>query len=445
MTHPDERVGAKRLLLWTSRSVSQGCHVIILGFLAIYCTDTLLMPASLVGVLLMVSKIFDAFASMIAGYIVDKTNTKLGRGRPYELSIIGLWFCTWLLYSCPPEFGIFAKSAWVLAMYIFINSIFSTFLHANNLVYMVRAFPQKQFVALTSYGNIIVMLFTVGVKISFPILMAKIATSAQGWSSLMAIYAIPLGLIGLLRFITIKENAAADVKANDSIRLKDVGILLKTNPYIYIVAFMGLIFNLAMNMGITQYYFTYIVKNMELMGVLALTQATIIPLILIFPRLIKRVSPVKVITAGIICMCVGYLVNFIALDRFPLLVTGALLTGVGGVPIAVLGVMLTIDCADYNEWKKRPRMEGTLSSVNAFAGKLGTALGAGLLGILLGVSGYTGVMDTMPESAFTMIRLMYSVIPIALFSVVIVALRFYKLDKLMPQIRGETGASKNER
>jgi probable glucitol transport protein GutA len=431
------KIGAKRMVFWQSREISTGCNMLTLGFLSIYCTDTLKVPAATVGILLMVSKIIDAVTDIFAGYFVDKTNTKIGRGRPYELCILGVWLCTWLLFSCPPEFSMAAKCAWILAMYAFINSIFVTFLYANRPVYMVRAFPrQEQYVALSSYGSIITMLAVIAFNVSFPMAMAKIAVSAKGWSALLAIYGIPLTLIGLLRFIFIKETNKVDIAAGEKLRVRDVLLVLK-NPYIYIVALMTLVYNFITNMGSQTYYFTYIVGDIGMLGPLALTQIILVPVVFIFPPFIKKYSTSRLITVGLALLMTGYLVNFLAKGSFPLLVLGSLFTGLGAIPISMLTTLLIIDCAEFNEWKKRPRMEGTLSSLNGFASKAGAAFGAGVLGLLLTASGYTGSAETMPAAALTMIRLLYSLVPMGLYVLVIIALQFYKLDKLMPQIRKE--------
>ena len=107
----EDRVSFKRMVLWNSRGISLGANMLTIGFLSIYCTDTLKVPAATVGILLMASKIIDAVTDMIAGYIVDRTNTRLVRGRPYELCIIGVWLCTWLMFSCPPSLSIAVKCA----------------------------------------------------------------------------------------------------------------------------------------------------------------------------------------------------------------------------------------------------------------------------------------------------------------------------------------------
>lgn len=433
-----DKIGLGRMFLWQSRAISQGANMLIIGFLTIYCTDALKMPAALVGLLLMLSKITDCFTSVIAGYIIDRTNTKLGRGRPYELTIIGLWLCTWLMFSCPTQFSLFAKGAWVFVMYTFVNSIFAAFLGSNNTVYMVRAFSkQEDYVAISTYGGLIPILGAIVINVSFPILMAKIAISAQGWSALIAMYSIPLCLIGLLRFLTIKETNNVFMNSSQKIGFKDIITLLKTNPYIYIVAMMMFMFNFVVNMGVMQYYFTYIAKNLALMGLVSLTTVVVLPTLLVFPVLIKRFSTTKLIRCGLIITCVGYTINFFALDNPILLIAGVLVTGLGTVPISMLNPLMIIDCAEYNEWKNRPRMEGSLNSLTAFAIQLGSAFGTGLMGLLLTMSGYTGSIATMPSSAMMMIRLLYSLIPMGLYILVAFTLNFYKLDKLMPQIRKE--------
>jgi Na+/melibiose symporter-like transporter len=442
---PKDKVGAWRMVAWQSRALSISCNVLILGFLSIYCTDTLKIPAALVGTLLMATKLFDGVTNLVAGVIVDKTNTKLGRARPYELSIIGVWICTWLLFACPPGFSMTAKVIWVFSMFIFVDSIFSTLLNANNTAYMVRAFSKREhYVAISSYGSIIVFLGAIAVNVSFPMLMARMATSPEGWKTLIAIYAVPSLLIGLLRFFFIKETNNVDTVSGEKVNFKELMAVLKNNRNIYTIALMLFVFNFVANMGVGVYYFTYIVKNVGLMGPLALTQVVILPLVFLFPMIIRKFSTTKLIFAGLLIMSLGSLVNFFAMNNFILLILGGILTGAGAVPVSMLSALMIIDCADYNEWQGRPRAEGTLGSVTGFTSKIGAAIGSGVMGILLSISGYTGNAATQPESADLMIRLLFSIIPLVLYLLVALTLKFYKLDKLMPQIRKDNEERRNQ-
>ena len=98
-----EKVGLGKLLLWNSSSCSVALSTLMLGYATFYCTDVLQLAPALVGTLFMVSKIFDSFTDVVAGFIVDRTQTRWGKGRPYEIFMLFLWLSTWLLFSCPTK------------------------------------------------------------------------------------------------------------------------------------------------------------------------------------------------------------------------------------------------------------------------------------------------------------------------------------------------------
>ena len=143
----------------------------------------------------------------------------------------------------------------------------------------------------------------------------------------------------------------------------------------------------------------------------------------------------KLIRIGVLCAIAGFIINFFAGSNLILLIIGNLLTGGGAVPISMLAALVIIECADYNEYIGIRRLEGTLGAVDGFAKKVGAGLGAGLLGILIGLAGYDGNLAVQPASAITMVKLLYSLIPGAIYLVVYLVCRFYKLDKMMPEIK----------
>ena len=71
-----KKVGFVRVVAWNSRAISQGIGLMVLGYLSLYCTDTLKMPAALVGTLLVVSKLLDGVTDVVAGFIVDRTEDR---------------------------------------------------------------------------------------------------------------------------------------------------------------------------------------------------------------------------------------------------------------------------------------------------------------------------------------------------------------------------------
>lgn len=48
---------------------------------------------------------------IIAFITIYCTNTKIGRGRPYELALIGSWIIVWLMFSMPEDATMAVKAA----------------------------------------------------------------------------------------------------------------------------------------------------------------------------------------------------------------------------------------------------------------------------------------------------------------------------------------------
>jgi GPH family glycoside/pentoside/hexuronide:cation symporter len=79
-------------------------------------------------------------------------------------------------------------------------------------------------------------------------------------------------------------------------------------------------------------------------------------------------------------------------------------------------------------------MDGTMSAIKNFSGKVGGALGSGLVGFLMAMGGYDGALETQPDSALFAIRLLMGIVPVVAFVVTGVITLFYKIDKLQPEI-----------
>ena len=447
-----DRFPVGRFFAWKSRDISLGCQVIILGYLSIYASTVLGMPVALVGGLMMGSKIIDAFTDLFAGFIVDNTNTKLGKARPYELCILGGWISTILLFCCPPAWSMAAKSVWLFCMYALTCSIFQTFLYACAQPYTVRAWKNRdQIIKLASYGGIVTTLGSAVVSVGFPRLMGSLATSAGGWRSLILIFAIPLALIGILRFVFVKEQYVPEgAREGEKTSISEIFTMLKKNPYAWHVGFMSGMHQIILGMGAATYYFTYVVGDIGKYGTLQAFTIVMLGLMFIFPVLMKKMSVASLVILGCAIGAAGYIVNFFAGANMTLLIVAFFATGFSQLPIAYLQSQMLMEVSAYNEYIGLPRMDSTASAVMNFMGKFCNALGAGILGVLLQMCGFISSTDTaasvtQPGSAVFMIRCLYSLIPVVFMVVsIIAASRFNKLSKMMPKIEEELKARRQQ-
>lgn len=434
-SNPSDKLHLGKFLAWKGRDVSSSAvQVIVLGYLMLFATDTLYLSPAFVGGLLMISKIINAITNLFAGFLVDNTNTKLGKGRPYEIAIIGVWICTVLLFSCPPEWSTTVKSIWIVIMYFFIFSVFNSLLTAAQTPYMIRAFPSRnQVIKVSSYGGVISMLGAMIVSITFPMMMGKLATSGAGWNKLILIYAIPLCIIGILRFIFVKEDTSIYADASsEKIKIKDVVTMFKANKFLWFYAGMIGLFNIIQGMAVQAQYFKYVVGNISLQGIMGFLTILMLPIMFFFPKLMKKLSVSQLIQYSAIISSVGYLINFFAKDSIPLLIVGNLLSGLTVLPLSYLGNVIIMNLAGYNEQIGLQRMEGSTNVSVGFVGAVFNGIGTGLVGLLLGISGYIGSANVQSESALFMIRSIYALIPLAcMFGIYLFSKKLAALEEIV--------------
>ena len=421
-----------KLLAWQMRPISLGAVTIITMYLSLYCTDTLGMPAALVGTLLMASKIFDGVTDIFAGWLIDNTKTKWGKARPYELSIIGVWICMYALFAASDTWSITVKSVWLFIMYTLVFSVFSTLLNAAETPYIIRAFKTPLAVTkVSAYGGIIVTLGSMVISVSFPIVVGTMGTSVAGWRTLMAMYAIPLVCLGLLRFLFVKEdNDIVEEKKEDRVKVKDILQVITSNKYVWLMGLACMVPQLATSLAAGTYYFTWIVGDIAKFSTIQMVSMLSLIAIVLFPTLMKKFSAMQLIGATAVIAMVGYVICFFSGANMLLIAIGFFLSSMVTLPTSYMKAPIIMQISDYNEYNGKPRMEATMAAVANFLNKIGSAFGSFLLGIMLGMSGYDGTLAVQTESSILMIRLLFSFVPAAIMIVVIIcSIAFRPLDK----------------
>ena len=430
-----DRVPFGKLLAWQTRPISLGAVTIIIGYLSMYCTDTLGMPAALVGTILLASKVFDGVTDLFAGWLIDNTNTRWGKARPYELSILGVWICTWALFATPYEWSITAKSIWIFIMYTLIFSIFSTLLNAAETPYIIRAFGDP--IAITkvsAYGGILITIGCMVVSVSFPIMVARAGTSVSGWRQMMFMYAVPLALIGLLRMFFVKEDKAPDADKEERVTVKSILAVLKKNKYVGMLGIACACPQLVTGMAAATYYFKVVVGDIGKFSSIQICSMLVLFVMLVFPALMKKFSGMQLVGMGAAVGIVGYIINFFAGSNMVLLVIGFLLAGISALPTSYMRAPINLQLAEYNESLSLPRMESTMGSAVNFVCKIGQGLGSFIIGVLLSAASYDGQLAVQPDSAVLMIRLLYSFIPVVFMIIMLLCTKgFMPLDRMSKQ------------
>lgn len=445
-----------RFFAWKTRDVSVAAvTVIISGYLLLYCSNTLGLDPKIIGFLMLAARLIDAVTDVVAGFIVDNTNTKLGKARPYEVCVVFEWICVVLLFFAGPEWGTAVKYVWVFLMYVLVYSIFGTMLSACQTPYLVRAFNgnRKLVTKVAAFGGIVSMFGSIAISMTFPRLYNSWIVvgggGAAAWRKLILIYAVPMALLGIIRFILVKEDPEVDAgQSAQKLDIKDALTMLKTNPYAWSFGLMIGLYNMVVGFGAGSYYFQYVVGDAGAFGIVSAMAIILLPLMVVFPALIKRLGMSKLFIIMAAISILGYVTVFFAGGSLAMVYVGIIITNLISLPCSYLQAPGILQIANYNEYRGMHRMEGTSGVVMNFMMKALNGVGTAMTGILLGMAGYISTTSNevvqQPESAIFMIRCLYSLIPaVCLVGIILCSMHFSKLEKKMPEIEAEIKARKH--
>jgi Na+/melibiose symporter-like transporter len=445
-----DRLPLGKFLAWKSSDItSAGVFLIVTTYMSLFCTDHLGMSPLVVGNIILISNVIDFFTDLIAAYVIDNTKSKWGKARPYELGAIGMTLCTTLIFITPSGWNETLKIVWVFCMYTFLFGVFNTFRTSANVPYLIRAFDNNRTLIgkVSSYGGIVTTMGSMVVSLTFPKMMAKLATSDGGWATLILIYMIPLTVLGLLRFIFVKENPSIDAQqVKNKVDFKDIWAMIRKNGYAWLYLLIMFFFQTIQSIAALSYYFKYIVGDVGASGLLSIMSFVLLPTMFLFPVLMKKLSASQIIALGAVFSCMGYIVNFFAGASMTMLIIGGIITAFAMLPVSYLGNMVQMDLCTYNQYLGLPRMDASIGALfNGFGTQLGQGFGGWLLGFALTAAGYIAsegdTIVAQPDSAITMIRLLYSLIPMVLMVLLAVtAFILSRLNKKMPEIEAKIAA-----
>ena len=102
-----------RIIMTPLGSASSNVHFFLfMSFFMVFATEALKMNPVITGIILTVSRLFNAFMDPIVGTFIDKTETKFGKFRPFLVSgsiimNISLIMLFQMSFNIPDNFQIF--------------------------------------------------------------------------------------------------------------------------------------------------------------------------------------------------------------------------------------------------------------------------------------------------------------------------------------------------
>lgn len=201
-----QQTNAKFYILWSSPGIASAVVSALIAYTTFYATDVLQLNAGLVGTLLLVSKLFDGVTDLVAVFLVDRTNTKLGRARPYDITYALFALFTLFLFNTP-RMGKTLMAVYVFVMYTLIFSVFQTLYSCASTVYLSRVIEtDENRVKVNSISSVISTVIAIIVGIALPLLIEAVGTSHEKWGQMAIYICAPCVVLALVRLFTIKEK-----------------------------------------------------------------------------------------------------------------------------------------------------------------------------------------------------------------------------------------------
>ena len=424
---------------WSSSGFSFAVSFALVGYLSFYATDVMGLNIGIIGALLLASKIFDGFTDLIMGAVIDKTHTRWGKARPWALAVIPYWIVVALLFSAPKMSQI-AGYIFFFVMYTLINSVFATMYYCSEAPHMANALEDGSgSISLLSFSSVISTLGGLVGGIVLPQLASAAGTDSAAWSKMAWIVAIPMMLIGSLRFFLVKEIRNVNEAATTNASLKDLIHAIGQNKYIFMVAIMVFISYLATGLSgqVANYYNQYILGDLSAGSLLSLALFPIVIVMILIPGLSRKFTLKKTVNVLMIIGIVGALLRLINPSNLLLCFVSTCMTSISFQVYYGVATTQVIDCMDYGEWKSGVRVEGLMGSVSSVMNKIGNGVGIAVASAFMAAAGYNGKAETISASASNMIIALTTIVPAILGVVFLLISHKYDLENNIKQIRAE--------
>ncbi|WP_166384024.1 MULTISPECIES: MFS transporter [unclassified Polaribacter] len=429
----------------------------LVTYLSYFYTDIYgLKPEDAALVTLTVGLIAAFGFNPIVGALADRTNTKMGKFRPWILWTAIPLGVTALLAFTTPDFEYQGKVIYAVITYSLLLLLYS----ANNLPYSalsgVITGDMKERNSLSAYRFVGVLgaQFFVQVFMYDLILKAGNGDKAAGMETVMTYLAIIGTIMLLITFFTTKERVVPKPEQQSSLK-EDLSDLFKNKPWVIMLVLTTLIFvTLAMKGGSYVYYFENFV-NEEKLRLFLDPYRSILPTfenetsfglgvfngigilvgligIILSKRLADKYGKRNVFAISLFISTLFIIAfYFYQPESIELIfITQILHMFFYGIGTPILWTMIA-DVADFSEWKTNRRATAIIFSAMMVGLKGGISIGSALVSSILGAYGYDSHLEVQSETVIHGTKLLISLYAAVPFLIGVGLLYFYEIDKKM--------------
>lgn len=423
----------------------------LVGQLTYFYTEKIGLAAGMVATMLLIAKIFDAFSDLAMGKIMDAGKSLKGKCRPWFLRMaLPTFAIIILIFTVPKNGGSSLQSAYVLITNILITAV----------VYTAVAIPYNALMAMRTESSeergkmgIFRAAFGYIAGMVIAILLIPITNMLGGtqsaWIKVAVIFAVISFISLIILYRVTRENVKITEKSDDENVpfIEGIKMLFKNKYWVLMLVLqfiMYISYSLSSSGG--TYYAKYILGNdniVALLGAVGLIP-TFLGFILTGPMASKFGMTKTCMISCVMGIAASLVRVFTPYSIISCIVCGCI-ASFANIPLMCLFGAMTNNCVEYNDYKYGKRIVGMTNSANSFGTKIGSGIGASLIGWLLAAAGYNSALKTQPATVDTAIFAFSIYIPLALFVIMFILLMKNDLEKKYPEIIAEPQRRKEEK
>lgn len=440
---------------------------IFTAYLPFFYAQVFHLSLTATGVLMLVTRIWDAVSDPMMGIVADRTQTRWGKYRPYLLWVALPFAVAGVLLFTDPGMGETGKTVWAFATYILMMTVYTAINVPYGSMLGVMTDDSDEKTVFSSYrmffaygGSFIILAVWeplckgLGQLLGSPSAQAAYL-NPSAWQAAMIVVGLYVAVLFVLTFLLTREHIQTQPKQTSV--GADLRSLLHNSPWwILLGGVLTMNFFNAIRYSAIPFFFASVVPaDAELNFLswhflfyagffLAVGEVANMAGVACTPALTRRFGKktsfiASLLIIAVLCSLFFFIPTHTATGYWLMLavqVAFCILTGV----ISPLIWSMYADISDYAELKFHTASTGLIFSSSSMAQKFGGALGGAGVMWLLQAFGYDtaeGVVHQTPE-AIEGIRYLMSFIPAAIAIVSALFIAAYPLTtKRMRQIDSE--------
>lgn len=419
-------------------------YSIVSMYLIFYLTEVLDLTDRamwwITGIML-IFRIYDAVDDPIMGAIVDNTKSRWGKFKPNILIgalLSGIF--TVLLFT---DLGV--SGGWYIALFAVVYLIWGITFTVNDIAYWsmlpTLSMDQKEREKMGAFARICanIGLFAV-VVLAIPITNSMgeaLGSMKTGWFLFSAAVVLIMWGTQSITLFGVKEPRLV-IKESTGTSMRDMAkAIFKNDQLLFTAISMALFmigYNTTTSFGV--YFFKYAYGDENMFSVFAaILGVSQIAALIVFPLFSKKFSRKQLYAGATVLVVLGYLIFFFApSDSMAFIGVSGVLIFVGQAFIQLLMLVFLTDTIEYGQWKLGKRNDSVTFAVQPFINKMGAAVGSGIVGatlIISGINSAKSVADVTAEGLLIM-KLAMLVLPLLFIAAGYVIYRLkYRIDKEM--------------